>query len=288
MNKTVNGKTKIYGLIGNPVEHTLSPFIHNSLAEALNINMVYVPFHVTSGNLKASIQGAKALGVQGLNVTVPYKVEVMSELDTIHKLAKQAGAVNTIVVTSEGMSGYNTDIEGLKQCLINNQISLRKGHIVLIGAGGAAKAAAILCASQEASRISIINRSYEESYLLKEQVKKYYTLPIDILNYDEISKLEEIDIAIQCTPLGMYPKIDHSPIQEDTFYKKCHYAVDLIYNPAQTKFLHQAQVNGCYSVNGLEMLFYQAVKAFELWHHQRVDKIVSDEILQELKHTIYQ
>lgn len=138
----INGHTRLCGLIGNPVEHTLSPVIHNTVAEEMHDNLVYVPFHVEQGNLQKAIAGAYSLNVLGLNVTVPYKQAVIPYLDCVEGLAEKIGAVNTLVRTENGFQGYNTDMMGLYRAMEEEGIAFEAEDMILLGAGGAARAAA--------------------------------------------------------------------------------------------------------------------------------------------------
>lgn len=282
MNQTINGKTKVLGLIGNPVEHTLSPIIHNSLSKELGINCVYVPFHVPHGELDKAIAGGKSLNLQGLNVTVPYKVDVMDFLIEITPFAEQIGAVNTLKFTDNGYIGYNTDAEGLGMSLKKNEIELRNSDVVIIGAGGAAKAVAVLCAKEKVSSITIINRTLSKAEQLSDNIKKFYDLPINVIGYDQVNQLQEFDIAFQTTSIGMSPDIHKNPVEDEAFYKKFHSAVDLIYNPEKTLFLKKAETNGAKIVNGFEMLYYQGVRAFEIWNNLLIDEKILDKVFLQL------
>ena len=162
----INGYTRLCGLIGNPVEHTLSPVIHNTVAEEMHDNLVYVPFHVEQGNLQKAIAGAYSLNVLGLNVTVPYKQAVIPYLDCVEGLAEKIGAVNTLVRTENGFRGYNTDMMGLYRAMEEEGIAFEAEDMILLGAGGAARAAAFLCAEKGAKRVYLLNRSYEKAAVL--------------------------------------------------------------------------------------------------------------------------
>ncbi len=173
----INGKTKVYGLIGNPVEHTLSPLIHNTLAEALGHNLAYVPFPVLVDGLGAAVRGAFGLGIGGMNVTVPYKNTVIPFLERTDAAAARMGAVNTLVREQSGYAGYNTDIEGLHRALISEDIRIAEADVLLLGAGGAARAAAFLCADQGAASLVILNRSKENADRLAAEVNASPTVP---------------------------------------------------------------------------------------------------------------
>ena len=169
----ITGETRVCGLIGHPVEHTLSPLIHNTLARICHKNMVYVPFEVDPGLVDTAVNGAYELNVLGLNVTVPHKIEVMSALVSIDSKAESIGAVNTLVRTEGGYKGYNTDHTGLKRALESDGIDLHNRDVVILGAGGAARSAAFLCAFEESRRVYILNRNYDKAIALCDSVNGY-------------------------------------------------------------------------------------------------------------------
>ncbi|MCT4543689.1 MAG: shikimate dehydrogenase [Vallitalea sp.] len=278
MIQKIDGKTKVLGLIGNPVEHTISPSIHNILSYKLGMNYVYVPFCVNKGMLEKAIDGARALNIEGLNITVPYKEQVINNLIKVTPLARQIGAVNTLKLTSGGYIGYNTDADGLNASLVKNNIKLNKSSIVIIGAGGAAKAVGMLCAREKCKQITIINRTISKGEKLADNIRQYYDTEIKVIGLNKIYNISPFDIAIQTTPIGMSPQILDNPIIDDKFYNKFHTAVDLIYNPRKTQFLLKAEKNGLKILNGFEMLFYQGVKAYEIWN----DIKISEEILEDV------
>ena len=166
----INGKTRVCGLIGNPVEHTLSPMIHNTLAGRLGHDLVYVPFPVAGGRVAEAVAGAAALGIAGLNVTVPYKSEVISCLKEIDPPARDIGAVNTLVRCDGGYKGYNTDMEGLYRAMQSEGIELDGQSVILLGAGGAARAVACLCALKGAGRVWMLNRTLEKAQAVADEV----------------------------------------------------------------------------------------------------------------------
>lgn len=219
----VDGKTKVYGLIGNPVEHTLSPAIHNTLAALYGHNLVYVPFHVVK-NLSSAIEGAYRLGIAGLNVTVPYKNDVLECCSYLDPLAEQIGAVNTLVGHQDGYHGYNTDMLGLFRSLSREKISLQGEDIILIGAGGAARAVAMMCAMKGARCIYILNRTIEKAIDLKEQINRFYPeCLVTALSLSECEKLPDKKyLAIQCTSIGLSPDVESTAIEDTNFYQKIH------------------------------------------------------------------
>lgn len=280
----ITGKTQVFGLIGNPVAQSFSPYIHNSLAEAMNIDMTYVTFPVEKVKLSEAYRGIKALGIGGANVTVPYKSDIINEIDAIDPEAANIGAVNTLVY-EEGKSirGYNTDWIGLLTSLKSNLVTIEGKSVLIIGAGGSARAVGVMCAKEKAAKVTVANRTVSKAEAIAAIVAEKYDVVSRVVTIDQAQNLEDVDIVIQTTPLGMYPDIERSPISGDDFLKNAEVAVDLIYNPAETKFLATARQQGCKTINGLEMLFYQAVKAFELWHDLTVPKEVQAKCLEAFK-----
>ncbi|PKM96166.1 MAG: shikimate dehydrogenase [Firmicutes bacterium HGW-Firmicutes-1] len=273
----IDGKTKTLGLIGNPVEHTMSPFIQNLFAEQMGINMVYVPFHVENGRLEDAIKGAKALNLTGNNITVPYKVEVLPHIDVLDQKAEIIEAVNTIKYSGDQVFGYNTDAEGFLMSCQREGISFEDKEVCILGAGGASKAVAVVCAQQKAKKLILVNRTIEKAYALKKSIQKYFDIEIDVQDYTDLLKLDVVHICIQTTSIGMYPNIHESPIVDKTFFNKLEWAIDAIYNPSETMFLSLARENGVKSLNGLSMLYFQAVKAFQIWN----DVIIPQPIIEK-------
>ena len=184
----INGKTKVFGIIGNPIEHTFSPCLQNTIADVLGHNISYVPFCVEKENVKKAVVGAYSLGISGLNVTVPHKVQVMDSLVSIDETAKIIGAVNTLKRIENGFKGFNTDIIGLKKCFTSRGFEIKNKNVVIIGAGGAANSTCILAAKEGAKNIFIVNRTMENAMNLEKIVKKFYDVPMFCLGYDEIWK----------------------------------------------------------------------------------------------------
>lgn len=266
--KDIKGTTRICGLIGNPVEHSISPLIHNSLAEFENIDMAYGTFRVNQGEVKKAVDGAFALNILGMNVTVPHKQEVIAALSDIDPLAEAIGAVNTLVRTENGYKGYNTDILGLERELSDAGIKLENNRVVILGAGGAARAIAFLCADKKAAEIIIINRTRTKAEDIANAVNKHFNKEVTkVLGLDEYDRLEGNSyIMIQTSSVGLYPHNDDVIISDEVFYERASVGVDIIYNPAETMFMKLIKKQGKKAYNGLKMLLYQGVSAFELWN----------------------
>lgn len=281
----IDAKTRLCGLIGNPVEHSCSPLIHNTISEILGINMVYTTFKVEKGDVETAIKGAYALNVLGMNVTVPHKQEVIGGLKEIDELAKAIGAVNTLVRVDGGYKGYNTDILGLYRSMVEEGIALEGENVIILGAGGAARAIAFLCADKGAKRVYLLNRTVDKAKEIAQavnyQCKRDVIVPMAMADYKDISK--ESYLCIQTTSVGLHPNDGDVVIGDEAFYEMVHTGYDIIYNPYETKFMKMVKAAGGRAFNGLKMLLYQAVAAYELWNNVIVEREVSDKVFEVLK-----
>lgn len=270
--REINGKTRTSGLIGNPVEHTMSPMIHNFLAEEMGIDMAYVPFHVEKGQLDNAVKGAYGLNILGCNVTVPYKSDVMKSLVALDDIAEKIGAVNTLVRVEGGYKGYNTDITGLLRALKSEGISLQNEEVIILGAGGVGRAVAFMCAVNGASKVYLLNRTIEKAQYIADEVnKKVGTQCVEAWKMDDYTKLPDKKyLVMQATSVGLYPNVDDVVLDDEAFYKKVKAGYDLIYTPWETKFMKLVKAQGGMAYNGLKMLLFQAVDAFELWNECKV------------------
>lgn len=281
----IDGKTRTCGLIGNPVEHTLSPVIHNTLAQKLGQNLVYVPFHVKEGLAGEAVRGAKALNILGCNVTVPYKSEVIPYLVELEPLAQKIGAVNTLVSVDGGYKGYNTDMPGLLRAMKSDGVEIAGRRVILLGAGGAARAVAVLLASEGAAEIRIANRTLPKAQQLADEVKGYFPHSfIRAATYESLGALEgDGYLAIQATSVGLHPHEEDVVVETEAFYQKLDTAYDLIFNPGETRFMKLAAKAGAKAYNGLKMLLYQGISAYELWNQVAVPEELAGEIYERLK-----
>lgn len=264
----IDGKTATFGLLGNPVEHTLSPAIHNALAERLGINMVYLPFPVERGSLEAAVRGAFALHIQGLNVTVPYKSEVIPYLAETDLLARRIGAVNTLVRAEGGYKGYNTDMPGLYRAMASDGVKIEGARAVVLGAGGAARAVAALLEEKGAEEIVILNRTPARAEEIAAEVNAFAGKKLaSALPLAEAGSLPGREyLAIQTTNVGLHPRDEDVLIGDEAFYRRVGVGYDLIFNPARTGFMRLVEKHGGTAYNGLKMLLYQGIIAFELWN----------------------
>ena len=281
----INGRTRTCGLIGNPVEHTLSPVIHNTLAQRFGHNLVYVPFPVETGRLEEAVVGASALQLLGLNVTVPYKGEVISCLREVDSLAASIGAVNTLVAVPGGFKGYNTDMEGLYRAMMSEGIQIVDEEIILLGAGGASRAVAYLCAVKGAKRVYLLNRTLEKAQKVAEEVnravERQVILPMALTDFDSLP--DRKFLTIQGTSVGLAPHVEDVVIDDEKFYAKVHTGFDLIYSPWETRFMRLVKKRGGRAYNGLKMLLYQGIIAYELWNRVTVSEADAATVYEKLK-----
>ena len=275
----ISADTKVYGIIGNPVSHSLSPILQNTLAKEMNIDISYSAFHVTE-NIKEAIKGAFALDIKGFNVTIPYKKDMLDIVTDIDDRAKKIGAINTLIKTENGYKGYNTDIIGLGMSLYNNSLSIKGKDIIILGAGGAAKAVLYLAIEEGVKSITLVNRNISKAKELKAEVgiKDISVISLDDLK-SNINLLDKNNYFIfQTTNVGMYPNVEDCIIEDEAFYEKCDSGIDLIYTPFETSFIKKMKSKGKICINGLDMLILQGVASFEIWNNIKVKKDIIEKV----------
>ncbi len=254
---TIDGRTRLYGIIGNPVAHSLSPAMHNAAFAALGENRVYLPFQ--TDNLQEAVAGLSGLGIEGVSVTIPFKEDVMKFLDEIDPVAEKIGAVNTVLVRNENgrkrLYGYNTDWLG-GNLAVAEQIELQGSSAVILGAGGAARAIGFGLL-EAGCTIELRSRTESRGRELAGQLGCQWTSLAD-------RPTAGADILINSTSVGMEPDVWKSPIDADLL-SGFKVVMDIVYAPLQTKLLSDAGDAGCSCITGLEMLLYQGVAQFELW-----------------------
>lgn len=260
----IKGSTNIVGLIGHPVEHSFSPPMHNAAFEALGMDYAYVAFDVNPNDLKSSIEGAKSLNIKGFNVTIPHKIEVMNYLAELDEVASLIGAVNTI--DFKNMKGYNTDGIGAIKA-IEEVSSVKDKNVLVAGAGGASRAISFYLAKYGAESITILNRNADRAQKLAGDVSDS-NLIADVKS-DSISKinnyLNDADILVDTTPLGMDPHVDDEPIAKAGNMHEDLVVFDAVYNPNETVLLKEAIKAGAKPVYGIKMLLYQGAESFKIW-----------------------
>lgn len=278
----INSQTQLCGVLGNPVEHSLSPAIHNAAFQHLGLNYVYLAFRVEQ--VKEAVQGIRALGnLRGFSVTIPHKVSVMACLDEIDDTAKHIGAINTIVKTNGTLTGYNTDASGALQALRQANTALAGKRILILGSGGAARAIAFgLALHERIAGMTLLGIVDDERANLASDLRKGTTVSIEENHLSEETlgrAIEQAQVLIHCTPLGMHPKVEHTCVPHNQL--KAHLTVmDIVYNPRETRLLREAREVGCATIPGLEMFLNQAVAQFELWTGQSAPTNVMREILE--------
>lgn len=285
----IQGTTKTLGLLGNPIQHTLSPLIHNQLSELMGYDEIYVPFEVPQGELQQAVEGAFSLQILGLNVTVPYKQEVMEYLAAVDPIAKDIGAVNTLVRIPDGYKGYNTDVLGLQRQLREDGISLEGREVIVLGAGGASKAVVYLCYLEKASKVYLLNRTLEKAKRLADTINELVGEILVVPGVlDEYKTLPNRNyIVFQATSIGLPGTKDQAAIMEPEFYEKVQVGIDLIYNPARTMFMQLVEHSGGRAYNGLKMLLYQGICAYEFWNQCTVSDDLAKKVYQKLEASLY-
>lgn len=266
----INTHTKFCGVIGNPVEHSLSPAIHNAAFQKLGLNFVYLAWRVEA--IGDAIKGLRALGnFRGASVTIPHKVSAMPHLDHVEPTARQIGAINTIVAENGQLTGYNTDATGALRALRESGVELKGRHIVILGSGGAARAIAFaLAAESGADKLTVLGVDDKERAVLAADVRSKTALTVDDLHLDEAAlgkTLPGAHVLIHCTPIGMSPKIDATCVPGSLLHAGLA-VMDIVYNPRETTLLKDAKRAGCKTISGLDMFLNQAVTQFELWTNQ--------------------
>ena len=278
----------ILGLVGEHIENSLSPLIHMNFIRYYSLNHTYLPFQVKNINLKKAVIGTKALGIQGLNVTIPFKERAMEFMDDVDPAAIEIGAINTIVKKDEKLYGYNTDWTGFKVPLkkeININLSGKKA--VVLGAGGAARAIIFALAGEGCSVISIFNRTQERTFKIKRQYKNLFpqcelkNFPLQTIELQE--EINNADLLINTTPLGSWYYPGQKPLSEDIKLPSGIIVYDLIYNPEKTPLLNWAEMNGNKILNGMQMLIYQAAESFYLWTGIYPDQEIINQTLRQIK-----
>jgi shikimate dehydrogenase len=249
----INGATELYGIMGNPVVHSLSPAMHNGAFGALGLNKVYLPFGVQ--DVARAMTGLRALGIKGVSVTIPHKQAVMAHLDSLDPVAEKIGAVNTLVINNNAIHGANTDWLGANRAL-SEKINLQGASVLLLGAGGSARAIGFGLLEAGAS-LTIASRTQEKGQDLAKLLGCSW---LPLAEADNITA----DILVNATSLGMAPQQELSPIAREAL-ANFQVVMDIVYAPLATRLLQEAGQAGCQTVNGLAMLLYQGAAQFELW-----------------------
>ena len=282
--QSIDARTRYCAVYGYPVKHSASPAMQNAGLAVLGLNWRYVAFEVHPDNLRAALNGAKVMGFVGLNLTVPHKVLAVDMVDCLDSSARAWGAVNTVVF--EGRSkdgawrplreftelprelrscGFNTDAEAITRAIEEDlQVQLRGAKVVLLGAGGAGRTAALRLAAEQVSELCLVNRTMAKAAAVAEEIRTRHPGVKLTIGYPGGS----VELLVNATSLGLKPE-DPSPLDQNLFpVHRAGAVYDMIYRPAETPLLKSARAAGCRTANGIGMLLYQGAKALELWTGQ--------------------
>ena len=275
MNQVITGHTKLTGLLGSPVSHSISPLMHNEAFRQLGLDYAYLAFDVNTENLKTAVDGLRALNVRGFNLTMPNKNLICGLCDKLSPVAEITGAVNTVVNDNGILTGYTTDGIGYMESVKEAGLDILGEKITVLGAGGAATAIIVQAAFDGVSEISVFNQksaSYTRMEGIISTLEKQTTCKLKLFTYDSPDvlrhELSESILLVNTTPVGMAPNIDASLITDTSMLHPNLTVSDIIYNPEETKLLRLAREAGCHTFNGLHMLLYQGAAAFQLWTGQ--------------------
>ena len=285
----ITGTTKLLGVIGNPVEHSLSPLMHNAALAKLNLNYVYLPFPIEPENLAKALDGFAAIGVVGFNATIPHKQAIIPLLSEIEPIAQSVGAVNTVFRRDNKWVGTNTDVEGFIAPLKSLDRDWGKVHAVVLGNGGAARAVVAGCSLFGCASVTVVGRNFQKLEEFKDSWKdSSLKTNLTIHQWDSLTEIiANTNLLINTTPIGMHPNTENSPINADLFahLPKDTIIYDLIYTPSPTKFLQyarQSELDSSHTIiDGLEMLVQQGAAALKIWLQQDVPAEVMRQTLQQ-------
>ena len=280
MKNNIDGRTKLTCIIGNPVGHSKSPYMHNLAFNSLGLNFAYTAFHIEEGELGQAMKAIKTLGIKGCNVTMPYKEEVIKHIDRVDEGARLIGAVNTVENDNGSLIGYNTDGKGFLKSLKVNGVEYKGKKVVILGGGGTAKALSIEFALDGVGELVIVNRSLARAEEIKATIDgNIGEVHVKALELDRNVLEEEFKgghIVINTTSLGMGDQEGQSVVEDHRIFHKDLFVADVIYQPETTRFLELAKEAGCKTMNGIGMLIYQGDIAFKIWTGKNMpEKIIN-------------
>jgi shikimate dehydrogenase len=266
----INAHTQFCGVIGNPVEHSLSPAIHNAAFQKLGLNFVYLAFRVKA--IGDAIKGLRSLGnFRGASVTIPHKVASVPFLDSVETIARHIGAINTIVAADGVLTGYNTDATGALRALREGGVTLKGRQVLVLGSGGAARAIAFALGREAGiNRLTILGIDDRERTDLARDLQSKTGMVVQESSLDESTLqqfLPNAHVLIHCTPIGMSPNVQETSVPAVLLHAGLT-VMDIVYNPRDTQLLKDAKAAGCRTIPGFEMFLHQAVAQFELWTNQ--------------------
>lgn len=265
----ISGETKIVGLIGNPIEHSISPPMHNAAFQESDLDFAYVTFKVEKADIEKALDGIRGLEIEGINVTIPHKSTVNKYLDEIEDTAEKIGAVNTIKRDGKKLKGFNTDGKGVLKTLRKEIGGIKNKNILLLGAGGAARAIGFTLAENGAN-LTISNRTESKAKELASEISKKTSNEVNQIpqNKKELRKaIRDSKILINSTSVGMYPNEGETLIESDSMHENL-IVMDIVYNPLKTRLLEEAEKAGAKTIPGLRMLVHQGAASFKIWTGQ--------------------
>jgi len=257
---------RTFAVIGDPIDHSLSPTIHNAAYRHLDLECTYIAYKIDKNELESGIESLKSIKVSGFNVTIPHKIRIMELLDDIDHDCKLIGAANTIVNDNGSLKGYNTDMDGFIEPIKNREIPIKNSNILLLGAGGASRAIIAGFAKEHAKKITIVNRTIEKAENLT-RFSKELELDSDAISINDIEKLDgAFDFVVNASSLGLKNELNIVPTKlidaKTTVY-------DIVYKPVNTELIKDAKKKDAQIIYGYEMLLSQAAKSFEIWLNQK-------------------
>ena len=280
----LTGVSDIYGVIGDPIEHSISPKMHNAAFNKLGLNCIYLPFRVVPQDLKSAMNGMRALNIRGFNVILPHKTAIIKFLDELDEAAQEIGAVNTILNDEGRLIGYNTDGLGAARALEGQHQDPSNKRIVLIGAGGAARAIAFTLA-RRARSILILNRTKHLAVILAKDIEQRLGKKIlarSLAGNSLLEALQGADILINATSVGMYPRTGQTVATRKVLHSGM-VVFDIVYNPVKTMLLREAEAAGAKAITGVGMLVHQGAEAFKIWtNHSPPIEVMRRAVIQEL------
>ena len=254
--------TKTFAVIGDPIDHSLSPNIHNSAFRKLDLDCTYIGYRIPKNELDSGIDALKKIKISGFNVTIPHKINIMKFLDNMDEDSKLIGASNTVTNQNDTLTGYNTDMKGFLEPILQRELDIKNSNILLYGAGGASRAIIVGFAKQNAKKITIVNRTVEKGKELEDLGKKL-GLDSNAITFENFEgNKNKYDFIINSTSIGM--KNENFPISQDLIDESS-VVYDIVYKPINTDLIKKAKTANATIIYGYEMLLYQAVKSFEIW-----------------------
>jgi len=267
----IDATTKLLGVIGDPIEHSKSPQLHNYLIKHLNLNYCYLAFRAPPDQLNRLTDGFRAMGIAGFNITVPHKETIMPLLDGLSEDAEALGAVNTVVVEDGKLIGHNTDWVGFLNPL--SEIDLQSQHVVILGAGGAAKGIVYGLIQKRVGKLTLVNRTASKAEALAKHIQAQLGFDaVEVVEPDSellISSTQEVQLLVNTTSVGMWPKVDETPVSASMLHPN-QIVYDLVYNPLETRLLKDARQVGAQTIDGLDMFIGQGIASFSKWTHTKV------------------